>query len=259
MTSLFKEKSFYYCLLLGVCAVVGIVFLCVGITASKKPEQLVDLNEPPVEDTAYDKEKSESNDFAKADSSMVQVNETVKPVEDTKETMNNAVVKKNTEPINEVVDTDTVSVMKNSQTNKNSLSFNKENGLSWPVNGSVIMNYSMDTGIYFETLGVYKCNPAIIIEAKEGDKVVSAVKGKVTDITNNEETGVTLIMDIGNSYTLTYGQLKDVSVKKGDIISEGELIGKIASPTDYYLLEGSNLYFSMKHKDETVNPMLYLR
>ncbi|MDF2473867.1 MAG: hypothetical protein K0R21_1649 [Anaerocolumna sp.] len=139
------------------------------------------------------------------------------------------------------------------------LHFNVEDGLLWPVTGNVLMNYSMDRVIYFETLEQFKCNPAIIIDAKVGTEVLSAANGIITSVEENAETGATVTASIGNGYSLVYGQLKDVKVNVGDSVAEGEVIGTIAEPTKYYSLEGSNLYFQVLKEEETVNPMALLR
>lgn len=140
------------------------------------------------------------------------------------------------------------------------LSFKTDDGLSWPVQGNVIMNYSMDHTIYFATLMQYKCNPAIIIDAEVGTEVKAAADGVVTKIDpNNDETGFTITMQIGNGYSLIYGQLGNVSLEVGDVVNEGDVIGTISEPTKYYTVEGSNLYFQVMDNDQTVNPMLLLR
>lgn len=139
------------------------------------------------------------------------------------------------------------------------LKFNADKGLLWPVTGNVIMNYSMDRVIYFETLEQFKTNPAIIIDAEVGTEVLSAAKGKITSITNEDETGLTVTASIGNGYSLVYGQLEDVSVEVGDIIDEGDVLGKVAEPSKYYSVEGSNLYFQVLKDEETMNPMTLLR
>lgn len=141
------------------------------------------------------------------------------------------------------------------------LKFSPDEGLLWPVEGNVIMNYSMDRTIYYATLMQYKCNPAIIIDAEVGTEVKAAATGIVSSIDTNEETGLTVTMDIGDGFKLVYGQLDDASIKLevGDLVEEGEVIGIIDDPTKYYLVEGSNLYFSVLKDDATVNPMLYLR
>lgn len=141
------------------------------------------------------------------------------------------------------------------------LSFKAEDGLQWPVKGNVIMNFSMDHTIYFATLMQYKCNPAIIIDAKVGTDVKASADGIVTGIDkNNDETGYTVTMDIGNGFKTVYGQLnKDsVTLKMGDSVKKGDVIGSVAEPSKYYTVEGSNLYFEVTENDQAVNPMLYL-
>lgn len=138
------------------------------------------------------------------------------------------------------------------------LSFQEEDGLIWPVMGKVVLDYSMDHSIYFKTLGQYKYNPALVIGAKEGTEVLSAAKCVVTDISENEETGVTVTAELGNGYEVVYGQLAGVKAKKGDTIEKGSVIGKIAAPTKYYIEEGSNLYFKVLENKEPVDPLLLL-
>lgn len=141
------------------------------------------------------------------------------------------------------------------------LNFQVDEGLLWPVDGNVIMNYSMDHTVYYATLMQFKCNPAIIIDAEVGTEVKAAATGIVSSIDTSEETGLTVTTDIGDGFKLIYGQLDEASLELevGDLIEEGNTVGVIDEPTRYYLIEGSNLYFSVLQEDMTVNPMLYLR
>lgn len=140
----------------------------------------------------------------------------------------------------------------------NSLNFSEEDGLLWPVQGNVILEYSMDKPIYFKTLAQYKCNSAIVIEAKEKTEVFSAAKCVITDISNVDETGITVKASIGNDYEVIYGQLSDVQVEVGDIVEAGAVIGTVGTPTKYYVEEGSNLYFKVLAGNEPINPLLLL-
>lgn len=139
------------------------------------------------------------------------------------------------------------------------LSFKEEKGLLWPVSGDVLMKYDMTGVTYFKTLAQYRSNPALIISAKEGAKVKAATDGEILSVKKRDETGTTVTMNIGNNYTLVYGQLKDVKVKAGDLVKEGDVIAAVASPSQYYSEEGANLYFQVKEKDATVDPLLLLR
>lgn len=140
-----------------------------------------------------------------------------------------------------------------------SLSFSQESKIDWPVQGNVLMEYSMDKTVYFATLDQYKYNPAMLIEGAVNTKVVSAADAKILDISTNENTGLTVTADLGDGYQITYGQLKEVEWNAGDTISAGEVIGYLAEPTKYYCLEGSNLYLSMTKDGEPVNPMNFLK
>ncbi len=139
------------------------------------------------------------------------------------------------------------------------LSFAEGESLIWPVTGNVIMNYSMDKSIYFATLEQYKYNPAIIVQAEENMPVTAACRGQVINIEENAQTGTTLVMDLGNDYKMTYGQLKDLEVTAGQIVEAGDVIGYINKPTKYYSVEGSNLFLKLQHGNASVNPMSYLQ
>lgn len=138
------------------------------------------------------------------------------------------------------------------------VNFTDNDTLTWPVAGNVILDYSMDSSIYFPTLKQYKYNPALVIGAEVGSQVLSAAKGIVETVEIDDETGTTITMDIGNDYELIYGQLKEVAVSEGDVVETGSLIGYISEPTKYYCEEGSNLFFEMKKNGEPVDPFLYL-
>jgi septal ring factor EnvC (AmiA/AmiB activator) len=116
----------------------------------------------------------------------------------------------------------------------------------------------MDGSVYFPTLNQYKYNPALIIGSTVGNQVLSSAKGIVESIFVDEETGTTLVLNLGNGYRLTYGQLKELAVSEGDVVEEGAVLGYVSEPTKYYSEEGSNLYFAMTKDGEPTDPVLYL-
>lgn len=131
--------------------------------------------------------------------------------------------------------------------------------MDWPVTGNVLLPYSMDTTVYFKTLDQYKCNPAVLIEAKQGDSVSSVAPGKVTAKEEGGETGITVTVDMGNGYSAVYGQLEKVTVNVGDEVQARTVLGKVARPTRFFSKEGAHLYFQMKKDDKPVNPVNYLK
>lgn len=127
--------------------------------------------------------------------------------------------------------------------------------LVWPVNGTVLIPYSMDKTVYFATLQQYKYHPAMVVSTAEGTPVSTVMSGTVTEVFEDEEIGNGIKVDIGKGYEVTYGQLADISVKKGDYVKKGEVIGSIAAPTKYYSVEGANAYFALTLNGEAVDPM----
>ena len=136
--------------------------------------------------------------------------------------------------------------------------FQAKDHLTWPISGNVALDYSMDGTIYFPTLKQYRYNPGIVISGAVGTPVAAAASGKVTDVSVNEETGTTVTMDLGGGYTAVYGQLKEVPVKEGSVLSVGDLVGYVSEPTKYYTTEGSNLYFALQKDGAPTDPLEYL-
>lgn len=261
-----KNKSFYIWMLSGALVVIGICAVCLNVGGINNKSNDPDLNKPFVENVV-ESQIPEQN-MASIDNTQIadaqqagEVNLLENDIVDDGVLKEDAEESKNTGKKEEQAsaeEPEAVSVMGNNSV-LDSLKFDEEAGLGWPASGNVIMNYSDNKMIYFATLGQYKINDAIMIGAEEGAKVVSAAKGVVTNISQNEETGVTLEMSIGGDYNLTYGQLKDLAVKKGDTVNEGQLIGYIAKPSKYYVVEGSNLYFKVTQDGKPVNPMYLLK
>lgn len=132
--------------------------------------------------------------------------------------------------------------------------FEPEKGLIWPVEGSVLLDYSMDSTIYFPTLQQYQYNPAMVLSGKVNDKVYFIAKGKITNVETNEETGCTVTQDIGDGYTAIYGQLKELNFDVGDIVQSGQVVGYVSEPTKYYSVEGSNVYFQLLKNGVPIDP-----
>ncbi len=280
-----KGKGYYVLLFIGVLAIAAVAIIGARLSSEMEnnEQNYVDLNDTDeniadqdndnllaednlVSDGIVNNEDSSSDDLATNDNTVQNAVDAENQVEyegygkDTDvaavDTTSKDLASDTKEPKNDAVETTGTNL--NSALDK--LSFDRDEGLAWPVNGNVIMNYSMDHTIYFATLMQYKCNPAIIIDAEVGTEVKAAADGVITKIdATNEETGFTVTMEIGNGYSVVYGQLDNVKHDVGDFVSQGDIIGTVAEPTKYYTVEGSNLYFQVMENGKTMNPMLLLR
>lgn len=138
------------------------------------------------------------------------------------------------------------------------LTFSDSDTLVWPVVGNILINYSMDKTVYFPTLQQYKYNPAVIIQANEGDLITSASAGKVVSVFSDNQIGNGITMELGGGYEATYGQLGNILVSEGSYVAAGDIIAEVAAPTKYYSVEGTNVYFKLTKDGEPVNPLTKL-
>lgn len=277
LAEFFKSKSFYALLCVGALAIIAITMVGLNRTSDKKQNNnLVDLNEP-ISDVTQGEEISNQEIVVQPDtnntpsSAAANTKAGTSQAEVAKGNPDGAVTDGSLLEYDVIDDSKNVKAKDNAKSEKakseesqsvmkpETMHFKAENGLLWPVNGNVLMNYSVDRVIYHETLEQFKCNPAIIIDAKVGTKVLNGATGIITSIEEVDETGLTVTTSIGSGYSLVYGQLKDVKFKVGDTVKEGEVIGVIADPSIYYTVEGSNLYFQVIKEDSTIDPMLLLR
>ncbi len=270
----FQQKQYAIASLILFVAIAGMtgVYLSDKITSQKQETDLAQEEKEPEERLRPDYVSlSENNDMDLSEEDAESVNSVIQPqgtAPGTAADQESVPVQDATMPTggqNQTPDTpQQATATKNettaqaNATEKAKLNFSPEKDLGWPLQGDVILNFSMDQTVYFATLDQYKYNPALIISGKVNDPVQAAATGKITDISANEETGVTVTMNLGNGYTAVYGQLKEVLYKEGATVEAGNAIGYIAEPTKYYSVEGSNLYFQLLKDEKPVNPMKYI-
>lgn len=279
LSDLAKKKGIYAVLLVGVFIVVAVVMVMLTNNAGKtNDENQIDLNELPLnsaqqndinKDSTYANEDLQTPDTAEninqndteiAGQDAVEPNVNTTPVvEVTPEPTTESVDVAKTNEVGktqEVAEETTKQVM---QTTAENLTFNKEDGLEWPVKGNIILPYCIDKTTYYATLKQYMTNPAILIAGEIGTEVKASAKGIVTNIVNDARTGNTITMDIGSGFKLVYGQLENVKCEVGDTVKAGATIGTICKATKYFVVEGSHLFFQVYDGESTVDPMTLLK
>ncbi len=138
------------------------------------------------------------------------------------------------------------------------LNFAQTQSMLWPVEGNVLLDYNMDSTIYFPTLEQYKCNPGLVIQGDVSQPVAAPANARVMEAGTNEEIGNYLVLDLGDSYSLTCGQLKEVQAVEGEYLEKGQVLGYVAEPTKYYTLEGPNVFLELTKDGKAVDPLDYL-
>ncbi|MBR4935102.1 MAG: M23 family metallopeptidase [Anaerotignum sp.] len=130
---------------------------------------------------------------------------------------------------------------------------------AYPLQGDVVLPYSVDHAIYDPTLEQYRTNASISISAEQGTAVKAAADGTVQEIAEDAESGRSITIAHNGGWLTTYGQLEEaVNVKEGDKVAQGQVIGVVNSPTKYGAALGSHLEFAMEQNGVSENPLEYL-
>ncbi|MBQ2412807.1 MAG: M23 family metallopeptidase [Anaerotignum sp.] len=131
---------------------------------------------------------------------------------------------------------------------------------AYPLQGEIVLPYSMDHAIYDPTLEQYHTNASISISAQKGTEVKAAADGTVTEVAEDAEMGRMVTISHGSNWVTAYGQLEDgVAVQKGDVVKQGQTIGTVAEPTKYGVALGSHLEFSMAQNGVPQDPLQHLK
>lgn len=157
---------------------------------------------------------------------------------------------------NEVQEADSQDAMGENVVAARELHFSESDGLLRPLAGEleVLIPFSMDSGVYFETLDHYKRSKAMVISAPEGTAVTACAEGKVVKIFQDSEFGHAVTMELGDGYEITYGQLRDIQVALGSYVNAGDSFATVDKTTKYYVREGDNLYLQLAVNGTAVDP-----
>lgn len=227
--------------------------------SNKSDETSEDSDKQSAQNAKSGQKTGKDNSKANAENEEGMFDENKESMSKTTETSEAAGTAKTTEPLETTAASDVSETAEDreaiSTTVQPSLDFNEEDGLVWPIVGNILIDYSMDKTIYFSTLQQYKYNPGIVIAATEGETITAAADGRVISVAYDPQLGNTVVMDLGNQYELTYGQLDNITVSEGSYVATGDIIGSVAHPTKYYSTEGANVYFKLTKDGEPVNPM----
>ena len=277
MADFFRSKGFYIALSVGIFALVALIVAYNYRTnkAELGGKQAIDLNQPVLSDaddetvvtnTEPKKDVAGSTDATKEATVVSEKkddkNEEKKTDKDNKASdsditaNNDKDIAKGDEAVGVTSDGTIVSDGVNLQAE---LSYDGEQTLAWPVLGNVILPFSMETTVYFQTLDAYRCNRGMLIEGEEGSNVLAAYEGVVASVEETKEFGTVVKIDMGNGYEATYGQLMNVCVSVGDAVSLGQNIAEIGPVSSYYTKEGTHLYFAITKDGVPINPMTLIR
>jgi len=110
----------------------------------------------------------------------------------------------------------------------------------WPVYGWLTQTYRFD-------------HRAVDIAATLGTPVTAADRGVVLRAGwNNQGYGLFVVIDHNIDYVTLYAHLSEILVKEGDVVAQGQVIGKVGSTGNS---TGPHLHFEIRDFGRLTNPL----
>ena len=119
----------------------------------------------------------------------------------------------------------------------------------WPLQDSRTISLSNPYG---EVNGSF--HTGIDIPAQEGEVILAAADGTVSEAGFDAEWGNYLVLDHGDGLSTLYGQCRDFTVEEGDTVRAGEMIGAVGKTG---MATGPHLHFEVRQDGESQNPVAY--
>ncbi len=124
-----------------------------------------------------------------------------------------------------------------------------------PVDGEVVMDYSMDCLCYNPTTRDWRTHDGMDFAAAAGTAVSAAADGTVYTIYTDDTMGTTVVIRHDNGYVTTYSSLaEDVCVKVGDTVQLGQTIGYVGCTALLETALGDHLHFCVTRDGISIDP-----
>lgn len=118
---------------------------------------------------------------------------------------------------------------------------------SRPALGEIIQGYE-----WTKTNEAWRLHPGIDIGLPLGSSIMASAEGVVKEISSTPDEGLVVVLEHGNGWESVYGNLAEVTVKEGDRIIKGMIIGTSGATSCNSMTPG--FHFGINHNQKPVNP-----
>ena len=131
---------------------------------------------------------------------------------------------------------------------------------TWPVQGAVLRDFSVETLSLDPTLGDWRTHGGLDIAAAQGVKVLSISAGTVEQIYTDGLMGTTVVVNHGGGLQSWYCNLdEDVLVEAGDPVDIGAELGTVGASAIAEVGVASHVHLETILDGQPVDPREYLK
>ena len=130
---------------------------------------------------------------------------------------------------------------------------------TWPVNGTIIADYSVEALAYSETMGDWRTHDGLDLAASLGARVIATADGTISAVYQDDFMGTVVEIDHGNGLFSRYASIAEVpTVKVGDKVKTGTVIGSVGTTAAAESGRPPHLHFAIYQDGDPVDPRGFL-
>lgn len=113
--------------------------------------------------------------------------------------------------------------------------------------------------VWKSTLNEWSAHKAVDLHAAEGTEVKAMYDGTVIKADSTFNNGYFVTVDHGGGVIATYASIKDLEVREGDVVKQGDVLGYVSTTAECEFKEGPHLHLEVAFNGEAVDPMPYVK
>jgi len=121
----------------------------------------------------------------------------------------------------------------------------------WPVEGPLNARFGVRRNPFGEG---YEFHAGVDLDARPGEPVRATADGTVVFAAYRGEYGNLVILDHGNGLTTFYGHLSRITVRVGQTVTRGQIVGRAGSTGRS---TGPHVHYEVRVNDRPVNPQRF--
>lgn len=135
----------------------------------------------------------------------------------------------------------------------------KEFILTYPLTEYVIgLKFSNTELVYLPTNGHWATHEAVDFMASGGSNVKCVFDGTIKSITTDQMYATTVVIEHQNGYESTYKLLENVTLKVGETVKQGDVIGQVSVAGAYECASGAHVHYELRQAGTLIDPLDFL-
>jgi len=126
----------------------------------------------------------------------------------------------------------------------------------WPATGQLVRGFGWHWSPTHED---WRHHPGMDLLTAEGAEVRAALPGTVKEVRRDALWANIVVLEHGEGLRTVYAHLERVTVRPGERVTAGQVLGRVGQPGQAELADGFHLHFELHVDGRPVDPAAYLR